>query len=639
MSEIEFCPAADAPALRSDWEIRSKDDTAAYALDVYQMISSRALELGELLLACDVALAGLSVHPNDAGLIRLHARSLAEMGRYEAARHRVEALVEAGHDDSETLGLLGRVWKDEGFSLQAAGRPSNDAWSRSASAYGRAFKLHRDYFNGINAATMAFLGGDVVKSTRLAHEVGQLARAALDRNATDHWAMATLGEVALLTQRWAEARIFYLQATARLPIRSTGLASMGRQVRRLLAASRWDSTEFQAATSWVDEVFPRADVVVFSGHRFDLPGRKSARFPEAEAGRLHAALREWLERNGTQVVYTSMSAGADLLLAEAALELGISLRLVLPKPVPDVWQVSGEPFSEYKDRFMQVCSRADAITVLGDGSGPDDELIFTQCNRVFTGLARLDADASGMSVRGVVVWDGEAGDSSGGTAECAVWWRQLGMRVDVIEPVLGKLEGDVFDRVAVIPERVDEGEGLVVRAILFADVAGFSKLNERDLLVFMREFRKELADLLAQFPVPCEMVNTWGDGVIMVFRDAMAAARMALDFRDRMKANPWKKSGLDLPLGLRIGLHAGLVWAVKNDPVLGKPDFTGGNINRAARIEPITEVGQVYASDGFAALIRIGSDVGLKLDYVGSLPLVKNYGRQRLFRLDRAGAT
>jgi class 3 adenylate cyclase len=98
----------------------------------------------------------------------------------------------------------------------------------------------------------------------------------------------------------------------------------------------------------------------------------------------------------------------------------------------------------------------------------------------------------------------------------------------------------------------------------------------------------------------------------------------------------WIASGLERSLGIRIGLHAGPVWAVAFDPILGKPDFSGGNINRAARIEPITEVNQIYASDGFAALIRLAGDPGLRLDYVGSLPLVKRYGRQRLFRLDRA---
>jgi hypothetical protein len=67
----------------------------------------------------------------------------------------------------------------------------------------------------------------------------------------------------LLTRRWAEAEGFYRQAAAGLPDRSADVASMGRQVRRLLAAwkRRGESVEEQPA--WIDSVFPQADVLVF----------------------------------------------------------------------------------------------------------------------------------------------------------------------------------------------------------------------------------------------------------------------------------------------------------------------------------------------------------------------------------------
>jgi class 3 adenylate cyclase len=54
-------------------------------------------------------------------------------------------------------------------------------------------------------------------------------------------------------------------------------------------------------------------------------------------------------------------------------------------------------------------------------------------------------------------------------------------------------------------------------------------------------------------------------------------------------------------LNLRIALHAGPVYEF-NDPVTGSRSYSGTHVSRAARIEPVTPPGQVYASKAFAAL-------------------------------------
>jgi class 3 adenylate cyclase len=56
----------------------------------------------------------------------------------------------------------------------------------------------------------------------------------------------------------------------------------------------------------------------------------------------------------------------------------------------------------------------------------------------------------------------------------------------------------------------------------------------------------------------------------------------------------WSKKGLR-SLNLRIGLHAGPVYSCI-DPVTQRTNYIGAHVSRAARIEPITPVGQVYAS-------------------------------------------
>ena len=617
--------SADAAALRRLWEARADDEVHAYPLDDYTAISRRAMRLGELLLACDAALGGLRHYPDDAGLHRLVARAQAEMGRHHRARLRVEQLVARGHHDPETFGLLGRTLKDEGFALRAAGLSPDDAWQRSAAAYGEAFARHVDYFTGINAATMTYFSGDLEEAAALAARVDALAAAALDAEPADHWAMATRGEAALLQQRWDEAAGHYRRATAGLSKRSADLASMGRQARRVLHEWSRHGLDTTAADAWFHEIFPQADVVLFSGHRFDAADRDPPRFPARCEPAVAAALRAWLEHHGTQVVYTSLSTGADLLMAEAALDAGVSLRLVLPKPAENL---DGGPL---QDRLMRVHDRADALTVLGDGSMPDDPNVFAHCNHVLAGLALLDAEAAGTGVRGLAVWNQLAGDGGGGTADCVAEWCHAGIGVDRIDPLTGR-PGDL-PVLPAVPESADRGEGLVVRAMLFADVKGYSKLDETELHAFTRAFRADLAGLVADGHAACEVLDTWGDGVFMVFREVDDAARAALAFRDAVAGRDWRALGIGMPLGVRVALHAGPVKAWANDPLSGRPQFCGRNIARAARIEPITEVNEVYASDGFAALLKRRNPADLRLDYVGSVPLAKKYGRQRLFRL------
>jgi class 3 adenylate cyclase len=94
--------------------------------------------------------------------------------------------------------------------------------------------------------------------------------------------------------------------------------------------------------------------------------------------------------------------------------------------------------------------------------------------------------------------------------------------------------------------------------------------------------------------------NTWGDGLYFAFSNVRGAGQFALDLRDVVRNTDWSKHGLPL-LNLRIGLHAGPVSSCR-DPATQQTTYVGANVNRAARIEPITPTSQVYASQTFAAL-------------------------------------
>ena len=161
--------------------------------------------------------------------------------------------------------------------------------------------------------------------------------------------------------------------------------------------------------------------------------------------------------------------------------------------------------------------------------------------------------------------------------------------------------------------------------MLFADVVGYSQLTEEQQPRFVEHFMGAVAALMAVSPHAPVFQNTWGDALFFVFNTVADAGLFALDLRDRLCHTAWEEKGLPKELTLRIALHAGPVTGCV-DPVTKQPNYVGSHVSWAARIEPITPPGQVYASRPFAALAAAQGVSPFTCDYVGQVPLPKGYG-------------
>src|SRR5438045_1427170 len=93
--------------------------------------------------------------------------------------------------------------------------------------------------------------------------------------------------------------------------------------------------------------------------------------------------------------------------------------------------------------------------------------------------------------------------------------------------------------------------------------------------------------------------------------------------------------GLSSRLSLRIALPAGPVYEF-TAPVTGNRSYGGTHVSRAARIEPITPPGQVYASEAFAAMAAAQRVTSFNLDYAGQTPMAKGYGTFPTYHVRRA---
>ena len=110
-----------------------------------------------------------------------------------------------------------------------------------------------------------------------------------------------------------------------------------------------------------------------------------------------------------------------------------------------------------------------------------------------------------------------------------------------------------------------------------------------------------------------------------MFSDVDLAGNFALQLADLAAKTDWQKKGIRAGLNLRIALHAGPAYEF-DDPITGQRSYSGTHVSRAARLEPITPPGQVYATESFAALAAAKRTRDFTCDYVGQTAMAKGYG-------------
>jgi class 3 adenylate cyclase len=165
-----------------------------------------------------------------------------------------------------------------------------------------------------------------------------------------------------------------------------------------------------------------------------------------------------------------------------------------------------------------------------------------------------------------------------------------------------------------------------IAGILFADVVNFSGLGtDEEVVAFVHEVLGAVARYTESNPHTPITRNTWGDGLYFVFNDARAAGLYALGLCNVVRATDWTQFGLPGDLDIRVAVHAGPLYHFI-DPVLGQPTWSGKQVVRAARMEPITPPGTVYASREFAAIAAAERIDEFRCEPVGRVRLAKKEG-------------
>lgn len=570
---------------------------------------------GELLLAFDTALHGLEEHPGDLRLSHRAVLNLAKAGATANAEMEFERLGLENSDDADVAALKARIAKDH--ALDATGEVRTTLLTHAADLYEQLYRRSHDYYPGVNVASLRLLAGQIMDAESIAREVLEICQASTGNEGDDYYLPASEAEAALVLGDISTAR----QALERAANAGSDLAARAATRRQLRMICK-------ARNIGDDVLDPLASptVINYTGHMIAAAGIQG-RFPATQEDQVAKQIAVRLEKHRVGFGYGPLASGGDILFAEALLARGAELHVVLPFARDEFIEISVAPAgSNWVTRFESCMQRAASITYATEDRYLGHDWVFAYGSFVAMGLAVLRARFLDADVLQMAVWDGIETEGMAGTGFDVRTWRNAGRALEVITPA-----PDAKSSATSKPTTPVVGGQRELKAMLFGDVRGFSKLTESQIPAFVSHLLGAIGEVLARYGDRVLYRNTWGDGLFVVLSDAPVAAQCALELQAAMAMIDLESHGLPDTLALRLGGHFGPVFET-TDPVLHLTNYFGAHVSRTARIEPVTPPGEVYVTEQFAARLALEPNA-YACDYVGQIPAAKSYGTMRMYHL------
>lgn len=393
------------------------------------------------------------------------------------------------------------------------------------------------------------------------------------------------------------------------------------------------------------DTFAPPRVVVFTGQDLDHPSSTVMRFPVSAEADVRLAIEEAISSLDPQIGYTTLAAGSSIMFAEAMLERGRELHVVLPFSIADVLAQDVEHAGDaWVDRFQRCLDQATSVNFATTGDYLGHDALYSFGNQMLHGMATLRSRFLDTQPYLLALWDYEMDSLQGGAADFIDQWGDIArLRLldlsAIVEPDPDAFE-DTEDDIS-----ADSGESdRQVKVMLFADIVHYSKLNDEHLPLFLDAMKKVADDLHHDFTI--DFMASWGDALFIVMDQAVELCAIGLALTNLVPRYASSANGLPVDLQVRVSLDAGPVYG-GIDPFTNRANYWGFHINRAARLEPVTIPGQVYASLPFVALLTSEESVlrseylqegksyqeQFGFAYIGRLSLAKNFGEQPVYHL------
>lgn len=573
------------------------------------------IQRGEILAAYDIAHAALESGAASREAAYTAVLCLARAGAVDFARAEYVRLGLAdARDDAGAVALGARLLKD--VALAAKGRRRVAFAKASLRRYEALFRRFGGVYGAINAATMTLVAGDRAGAAARAAEVLALPSPAGLAGEAAYYDAASRAEAWFLAGEGRAARDAMAQALALAPRAFAAHASTLRQLEMLCRETGVDH-------DWLAPFRPPV-CAHFTGHILDLGG-EGALAGDPLRSRIDLVLKE--QRVG--FAYGGLAAGADIIIAEALLRAGAELHAVLPVNRASFVEVSVAPFGEaWIQRFERCLAQATTVRYASHDPFLGDEQVFGYSSRYAMGCAVLRAQTLSTEAIQLAVWDGRPTPGPAGVAADLAYWAESGRRRAIID----------IQRPPPRPSRRRPGSDpnrRAMKAMLFADVQGFGGLRDDQIPAFIEGVMGRMAETVEGLEAPPCHVETWGDGLFLVFEQPIDAALAALALLEGHRSLDLRGLGLPRGLGLRIGGHYGPVH-LRTNPLTKAPAVIGAHVVVAARIEPDVAPGSAYVSEALAgALATLHGDV-VRCGYVGRTQRRKGFPSTPIFSLSRA---
>lgn len=286
-------------------------------------------------------------------------------------------------DNPKILTLKGRLLKDR--ARAAHGQTRAKLFWLSAEAYADAAALKPDSYPLINAATMLLFAGQADHMRVLANEVLALIQTGIGRGETPYWNEATRAEALLLLGDIEAAKTSVAEAVSLAPQAWEDHATTLRQFRLILTFRNEDST-------WLLPHAPPPSLY-FGGMIGLSPNDGDAK----------RAIVDAVADAKAGFGYGALAAGADIIIAEALVNSGAELHVILPV-IPSLFKtMSVDPFgAEWSDRFDALFETAASVEIIDGGQALSlaavDVAAQAAKGRAIYNAERMGSTAAGLRV-------------------------------------------------------------------------------------------------------------------------------------------------------------------------------------------------------------------------------------------------
>jgi adenylate cyclase len=535
-----------------------------------------ALQVGDYFRAYDLATSALELDPSNLSLQYTIVLSLARTGANRQARSRLNALLDSTAAKQQMPGQMA-----EDLAAMDARLLKDLAFERTgpkrqvlAAQSARRYEAAYAIKGGYFPAINAATMWLIADEPEKSRAMAQSVLADTAKE-NGYWPLASAAEAHLLLGKLPEARKALASAMA-----FPGADWADKAVTRRQVALLCDKLEI--ARSSIDAQ-SRPMVIHYCGD--------DERSPD-DAGSLDQEIDRLTSDQAIVSAFGIIRNEAELKVTEELLARKIDVSLVLPLGPKALAAAMGDNRGGLLHRLEACIGQLRDPPLLMGLDGPANDALFALSGRCAMGLAAMRADLLMTDVRPIVLR------------------RRHAVPCDRLPP------------------------GYEIRTLVFCDIKGFSKVPEQAMPAFVELVLGGLAEEIGKYSSEVEYRETAGDGLYIVFRGVVAAANCALALAARIDRLP---PSILPPLGIRVSAHVGAVFPAL-DPVTGLRKFFGTEVIRAARIEPITPVGECYVTEQFASILVLEGANKFNCDYAGVLESAKGYGAFRMYSLRRRHA-